>query len=94
MRNFPKSKGANRCQVLKEEILKESLRLTGEQFRPIIKKSKLLIQYKNIETLNFTIYPLTRDQIKKLGKDLQKGRTTSFYKEIRAFQTMGIQLAQ
>ena len=44
---FPKSKGAEKCKVLKQQILQKSLQITAESHLSIDKVSRLLIRYKN-----------------------------------------------
>ena len=53
---FPKSDGSQKCEVLKQQILQPILRLQAEQFIPINSASRILVNYKNLTSLDFKIY--------------------------------------
>ncbi len=60
--NYPKSRGAAKCEVLKVEITNKSIRLTAEQHVPIDQASRILVNYKNFEVLNLTAFKITQVQ--------------------------------
>ncbi|WP_299277408.1 carboxypeptidase-like regulatory domain-containing protein [uncultured Psychroserpens sp.] len=55
IKGFPGSKGAQKCEVLKNQILAQSLQITTENFVPIETHSLALIRYKNIADIDFKI---------------------------------------
>ncbi len=57
---FPNTKGAENCAVLQNQILEKQLSILTEKFLPTQKDARMLVQYKNIDTLNFKIYVLTQ----------------------------------
>ena len=80
---FPNSKGAEKCNVLKQQILQKSLQITAESHLPIDTKSRLLIRYKNFDYLNFKVFHLTRKQLEKLNKTYRKEEQLAFIKKLK-----------
>lgn len=66
--NFPKSLGAQKCANLKATIKQATLTITAEAFLPIHKKSRLLIDYKNIETVFFTAYKISQKELNTFNR--------------------------
>ena len=52
---FPNSKGAQKCDILKNQILSQSLQITTENFVPNNTQSLALISYQNIADIDFKI---------------------------------------
>jgi hypothetical protein len=75
---FPKSKGAEKCAVLKQQIEQESLQITTEDFLPIQQHARLLIRYKNLDRLHFRICKLTRNEFEKFNKIYRQEEQLSF----------------
>jgi len=67
IQSFPESMGAKQCKKLKENILASSLQIKLENNIPIQQKSKLLVTYKNIDTLSFLIYSISEKEIRKFN---------------------------
>lgn len=57
--HFPESRGAENCEALKKEILQENLEITSEKFIPVGLPSRLLIDYKNLDSLQFSVHRIT-----------------------------------
>ncbi len=53
---FPESHGAEKCQQLKREILSIDLAIKVPDFLPINKHSKMLVEYTNIDSLQFQMF--------------------------------------
>ncbi len=64
---FPDSRGADKCKALKSQILATSLQLTTEKYIPIHTDARLLVNYKNVEALQFKALKISREQLKKLN---------------------------
>ena len=79
---FPESDGAKKCKILKSQILQESVEITNENFLPILKHSRLLIRYKNLEQLGFKVYNVTRNQLEKFNKIYRKDEQKAFIKKL------------
>jgi TonB-dependent SusC/RagA subfamily outer membrane receptor len=60
IKKFPNGSGAEKCRLLKENILIPRLELTTERFIPINKFSKLLVSYTNIDSLSFSAFLITK----------------------------------
>ncbi|MBA6155612.1 alpha-2-macroglobulin [Tenacibaculum sp. S7007] len=65
---FPKSLGAKKCELLKQQITHKTLSVVSEKFIPIDSSSRLLITYNNIDELFFTTYKINREQLEELNK--------------------------
>ena len=81
---FPESKGAEKCTILKSGILNKTLNITNEEFVPINKESKILVNYKNFNQLHFKIFPLTNSQLEKLQKTYRKEDQIKFISKLDA----------
>ncbi|MGB3151099.1 MAG: carboxypeptidase-like regulatory domain-containing protein [Maribacter sp.] len=63
---FPNSRGAEKCAVLKSQILATNLNITAEKNVPIAKASRLLISYKNHDALDLKVYKIRDKQLEIL----------------------------
>ncbi|ARV07651.1 alpha-2-macroglobulin [Polaribacter sp. SA4-10] len=68
IKQFPKSLGAKKCTFLKSQITQKTISITTEEYIPINKNSRLLVQYKNVEKLFFTAYIITQEQLVQFNK--------------------------
>ncbi|TWO31663.1 alpha-2-macroglobulin [Seonamhaeicola sediminis] len=72
IKKFPESKGAEKCKILKEQIKQKSLNITAENFLPTQKHARVLVRYKNLDTLMFKAFKLNERQFEKFNKTYQK----------------------
>jgi len=79
---FPKSKAAEKCAILKEQILQQTLQITAENFLPIQKQARLLVSYKNLDSLQFKIFNLSQKQLEQFNKVYQKEEQLAFIKKL------------
>jgi TonB-dependent SusC/RagA subfamily outer membrane receptor len=56
---FGTSDGAAKCMILKDHILHQSLSLRAEEYVPIQSRSRILVEYTNIDSLIFGVYKVT-----------------------------------
>jgi len=82
---FAESKGAKKSEVLKHQILQQTLQLTTETHVPISKPSKFLVRYNNIKGLNFKVYNLSRSQLLQLNKTYRQDEQLAFIKKHKIF---------
>ncbi len=68
IKEFPKSEGAKKCALLKHQILSKNLQNTAEKYSLIHEYSRVLINYKNVKELYFSIYKISFSEVKKLDK--------------------------
>ncbi|MGY8909641.1 MAG: carboxypeptidase-like regulatory domain-containing protein, partial [Flavobacteriales bacterium] len=68
IKDFPKSLGAQKCFVLKNQIEQKMLSILAEEYIPIDKNSRLLVTYKNVEKLFFTGYKINQKQLEEFNK--------------------------
>lgn len=60
---FPKSMGAQHCAMLRKDILNESLVITTEKYVPIGLPSRLLVDYKNMDSLFLKVFKAGKKEI-------------------------------
>lgn len=89
---FPKSKGAEKCDVLKKIILRPSLELTAENNIPIQQNSLVLLRYSNLSHLKFKIFPLTPSELEILNKTHRQEEQSAFIKKLSASEEWNVQL--
>ena len=80
---FPKSRGAKNCEVLKAKIQQKILRLTAESYVPINTHSRILVSYKNMDSLNFSVYAVTEDEYKTFNKTYKKEAQWAFIQKLK-----------
>ncbi|MBU2949508.1 carboxypeptidase-like regulatory domain-containing protein [Tamlana agarivorans] len=78
IKTHPKSSAAEKCEILKAQIEDLSLQITTEKYLPIAKASRLLITYKNLDSLQFYIYKLTEEQVETYDDLYRKDQKLSF----------------
>ncbi|GAA4962054.1 alpha-2-macroglobulin family protein [Algibacter aquimarinus] len=79
---FPESKGAEKCKVLKSQIEQQTLQITTENMLPIQKNARLLLRYKNLDSLNFQIFKLSRKELERFNKTYRKDEQLKFIKKL------------
>ena len=83
---FANSKAAEKCTVLVQKIKEQSLQITTEEVLPIQAHSRLLVRYKNIDTLNLKVYKLTEREFKKFNNLYRKDEKLVFINKLRALK--------
>lgn len=63
---YPNSRGAEKCAVLKSQILTKNLEVTAKKHVPIDQASRLLINYKNHHELDLKAYKVSQKQLETL----------------------------
>ncbi|KJD31511.1 alpha-2-macroglobulin [Tamlana nanhaiensis] len=81
---FPESHGTEKCIALKQTIESQSLRITSESYLPIQKHAKILVDYKNIDALNFKLFKLKRKELETFEKTYRKEDKLDFIKKLNA----------
>jgi uncharacterized protein YfaS (alpha-2-macroglobulin family) len=84
---YPNSDGSKKCEILKQQILQPSLRLQAEEFTPLNSASRLLANYKHLNTLDFKIYKVSKRQLDTYNRSYNASEKTNFFKSISAVQT-------
>lgn len=80
---YPNSKGAEKCKVLKSQILQSNLQLTAENTLPIQLNALVLINYTNIEALQFKVYHISDSQREALNKIYRQDEQLAFFKKLK-----------
>ncbi len=84
---FPKSKGAEQCTILKSQIEQQSIQIKAEDFLPIQKNARLLVRYKNLDSLKFNAYKLSEKEYETFIKTYSKEAQLSIIKSFKANKT-------
>ena len=84
LKQFPKSIAAQKCQILKQQILQQSLQITTETHLPIQKEARLLIRYKNIDHVSFTVYKISENQLEQLNKTYTQEEQLAYIKKLES----------
>lgn len=84
---FPNTKSEKLCSHLKQQILRPKLNIQTEQYVSIEKASKVLVSYKNIDTLDFSIYTLSEKQFKRFNTLYRKDEQLAFIKKLNIHKT-------
>ena len=79
---YPKSIGAQKCQVLQQEILQPELQIIAENLLPIQRDALMKVTYTNLEQLHFKIFKLSRSQVKEFNTLYRKDEQLAFIKKL------------
>ncbi|WP_426429483.1 alpha-2-macroglobulin family protein [Winogradskyella sp. HB-48] len=80
---YPESEGAKQCEVLKQQILQSSLRLEAEEFLPINSTSRILVTYKNLSSLDFSIYKIDINQLETFNLSNNAEDRLKFFNKLK-----------
>jgi len=78
----PKSRGAEKCAALKAQIIQKSLQLTTEKNIPINSPSRILVNYKNYDSLQLTARIISQNKLKAFQNLYQKDEKLDFIKKL------------
>jgi len=81
---FPKSKGAEKCVVLKSQIEASTFQITTEEFLPTQQHARLLLSYKNLDALKFNAYKISEKQNETFIKTYRKNEQLNFIKSLKS----------
>ncbi|WP_370477893.1 alpha-2-macroglobulin family protein [Tamlana flava] len=84
---FPKSTGAQKCEILKSQIEYTTFQITAEDFLPIQSHAKVLVRYKNLNALQFKIYRISENEFEKFSKIYRKEDQLKFIKKLDVRQS-------
>ena len=79
---YPKSRGAKKCEVLKEQILQPSLQILAENMLPTQQNTLMKVTYQNLEQLQFKIYNISRKQIEKVNSLYRNDEQLAYIKKL------------
>lgn len=87
IKQFPKSRAAYKCKDLKAKIFETNLQLTAEQFIPLNKPSRLLVNYKNHNGLLLSAYQINHGDLKKLNELYPEPKKLAFIKNLKLIKS-------
>lgn len=79
---FPKSRAAEKCQALKSQIETPFIQLLTEKHIPNNTIGRLLVTYKNYETIQLTAYKISQKQLKELNELYPEAKKLTFLKNL------------
>ncbi|MDB2606477.1 MG2 domain-containing protein [Zobellia sp.] len=89
---FPDSMGAEKCKALKSEILTPSLSMVTEKYLPVNQPSKILVNYKNLNSLQLSAYRVNNDQIKELDRLYPEEKKLAYIENLKEVKSWSVQL--
>jgi uncharacterized protein YfaS (alpha-2-macroglobulin family) len=84
---YPKSQGAEKCNILKSQILAQTLQIFTEDILPIDENALSLITYKNLDDINFKIGTVTDSQLITLRTYNQTEAKLKILNNMKAIQS-------
>ncbi len=84
---FPNSIAAEKSKVLKTQIQFTTLNITIENFLPTQQQALIMVQYTNLNELNFNIYKLTVSQLETFNKTHREEDQIKFITNLKAYTT-------
>ena len=85
--NYPKSDGAKQCDILKQQILQPYIKLQAEEYTPINSASRILVNYKNLTSLDFKIYKVNNSQLDTYNKIYNASDKAKFFNKLSVFKS-------
>ena len=89
---YPNSFGAKKCRILKSQIEEKTLFIKAEAYIPIGKNSRVLITYKNLDTLFFSSYKINLKQQLTFNKLYKLEEKKAFLNKLEKSKTWQHQL--
>jgi len=82
IKDYPESRGAEKCKALKSQLLTQTLRMTTEEHIPVNQASRLLVNYKNNDKLQLSARKISQEQLLKLNKIYEHPKKLAFLKKL------------
>ncbi len=79
---YPNSKASEKCKALKSQLLDKNLYLNTERHIPLNKEGRLLVNYKNYNSLQLSAYLVSLEQLEKLEKLYEKPQKLAFIEKL------------
>jgi TonB-dependent SusC/RagA subfamily outer membrane receptor len=92
IKQFPKSLGAQKCFILKSKIEQKSLSIKAEEYIPIDKNSRILVNYNNVEKLFFSAYKINQKQQEEFNEVYTFEEKKAFINKLELHKTWRHQL--
>ena len=81
--NYPRSSAAEKSKALQAGIFYRSLNLISEKHIPVDAPSRVLVNYRNMDSLRFTAYTISESDRKKLEKLYHEPEQRAFIKKLK-----------
>src|SRR5690606_2088713 len=87
IKRFPKSRASEKSKVLLKQIYQESLSILSENYIPIQQDAKVLVTYKNLEQLDFSLYRINEKQLKTFNEIHKNEDRLAYFSKLKAENT-------
>ncbi len=87
IKKFPNSRGSDKCNALKSQILQATLNLKTEKHVPIQTPSRILVSYKNLGKLYLNAFKITPDQLQSLNRLYETQEKIRFINALQVYKT-------
>ncbi|MEB3344907.1 MG2 domain-containing protein [Aquimarina gracilis] len=87
IQKFPNSRGANKCILLKDQILHPEISIKTEKYLPINTPGRLLISYKNLDKLYLRALKVNKKQLKSLNRLYRTDEQIKFLNSLKVIKT-------
>lgn len=84
---FPKSNGAQKCEILIKRIYQPNLSLKTERYLPIDQPALIQVNYKNLEKLDFDIFKVSLKQLKRFNRIYRADEKQKFISKLQTHKT-------
>ncbi|TYB79325.1 alpha-2-macroglobulin family protein [Bizionia myxarmorum] len=84
---FPNSIGAEKCQVLQQEIQLQSLQLKTEINLPLQQEARMLVTYTNFKTLSFKTFKVNEKEFEAFSNMYRDDEQLAFIKKLQVSKT-------
>ena len=85
--NFPECDGAKKCEVLIKRIFQPTLSLKTERYLPIDQPALILVNYKNLDALDFNIHKVSLRQLKRFNRIYNASERQKFISKLKTYKT-------
>jgi hypothetical protein len=89
MAKFPNSFGAQKCSLLKQQILNLSLNIVAEKYVPNQKDNKVLVSYKNVRKLYFHIFKINEKEKGEFARTYNDSAKIAFINKLKLITSFG-----
>lgn len=82
IKKYPESRATAKCKALRSTIWSKSMQLTSENHIPIDKPARLLVTYKNYDSLRLKAYKISQTQLLRLNGIYPEAKQLAFIQNL------------
>ncbi|MDO1499775.1 MG2 domain-containing protein [Winogradskyella maritima] len=81
---FPNSDASSKAEILKQQIQQPWLSVWAESHLPTNAPSKVLVKYKNIQSLDFQVYKVSKSELDAFNRIYRPEEKSAYFKKLKA----------